>query len=140
MTNKLSEIFSYDLIKKLKETYLTNNTIKSKALIKKSVFNKFPEFYNIYKQYFSEDEFREILYCILKDIPNIPKCKNPNCNNNTKLRNFKIGFQQCCCKKCTSEYQHLSKEHSEKCKQGALRHYSNIHKVDSYTESMNCDY
>ena len=140
MTNKLSEIFSYDLIKELKETYLTNNTIKSKALIKKSVFNKFPEFYNIYKQYFSEDEFREILYCILKDIPNIPKCKNPNCNNNTKLRNFKIGFQQCCCKKCTSEYQHFSKEHSEKCKQGALRHYSTIHKVDSYTESMNCDY
>ena len=64
MTNKLSEIFSYDLIKELKETYLTNNKIKSKALIKKSVFNKFPEFYNIYKQYFSEDEFREILYCI----------------------------------------------------------------------------
>ena len=36
MTNKLSEIFSYDLIKELKETYLTSNTIKSKALIKKN--------------------------------------------------------------------------------------------------------
>lgn len=138
--NTIQEIFSDDIIKELKETYIIDNEIKSKALIKKSVFNKYPDFYNIYKQHFSDDEFREIIYCILKDIPNIPKCKNPNCNNKTKLRNFKIGFQQCCCKRCIAEYQHLSTEHSEKCKQGALKHYSNIHKVDSYTENMNCDY
>ena len=44
MTNKLSEIFSYDLIKELKETYLTNNTIKSKALIKKQYLINFQNF------------------------------------------------------------------------------------------------
>lgn len=136
----IQNIFPDNIIKELKETYIIDNVIKSKALVKKSVFNKFPAFYKIYKENFIDDEFREIIYCILRDISEIPKCKNPYCNKHTHLRNFIIGFQQCCSKLCTSEYQHLSNVHADKCRQGSLLRYKSIHKVDSYTEDLNCDY
>lgn len=137
----IQEIFGNDLISSLKKEYIKDdNTIKSKALVVNWVYNKFPEFKEIFLSNFTIEEFREVIYCILKDIPEIPKCENPNCNNNTKLRNFVNGFQKCCCKKCVAEYQHLSEEHKSKVLNGQQLYYNSYIHKDSYTENLNCDY
>lgn len=139
--NNIQEIFPDELKILIKKEYINNdNSIKSKALVKNWVYKRFPLFKELLIKYFSEDYFREVIYCILNDVEEIPICKNPNCNNLTYLRNFTVGFQKCCCKKCVSEYQHLDKIHAEKSKLGIIKHYSKIDKVDKYTQDLNCDY
>lgn len=132
----IQQIFNSQIIQELKKIYIKDNIIRSKALTYKSVTTKFPEFKIIFEQNFSKDNFREVIYCILKDIPEIPNCKNPNCHNKTKLRNFIKGFQQCCSKQCTGEYQHLSESHKQKCRLGAINRYQ-LHPTNKLTVLKN---
>lgn len=134
----IQQIFDNNLINDIKSTYIINNKIKSKAITKKSVFSKFPDFYMIYSKYYNISNFREIIYCILFDIDEIPKCKNPNCTNNVKLRNYKKGFQEFCCKKCIAEYYTNNQNHIKNCKLTALKRYDDIR--PNYTKNLNCDY
>lgn len=53
--------------------------------------------------YFLSEEckIKERLYCILNDIKEKDKCRNPECNNNTKFYNYNIGYAKACSKKCS---------------------------------------
>lgn len=134
-------LFNKDIISSLKKEYIKeDNTIKSKALVESWVYNKFHEFEKIFKENFTSDQFREVIYCLLRGIEYIPKCENPNCNNDTKLRNFVVGFQKCCCKECVAEYQHLSEEHRNKTRNAVIEYYKHTDKKDAYTQYLNCDY
>lgn len=135
------KLFNTNIIESLKKEYIKeDNTIKSKALVELWVYNKFPEFEKVFKENFTHEQFREVIYCLLRDIEYIPKCENPNCNNDTKLRNFVIGFQKCCCKKCVAEYQHLSEDHKIKVQLGQQNFYKTYKRKDEYTQLLNCDY
>ena len=105
MCKNILAIFNRELRKNIKDEYIKDNIIRSKALMYNSVCNKFPEFKTIFEQNFIREEFREVLYCIFKDLPIIPPCKNPLCNKHTNLRNFSKGFQIFCSNKCLTEWQ-----------------------------------
>ena len=99
-----------DWISDIKEYLMNDETIYSKKIVYSSIKKHFPEF--IQKLEFLElsDNFREIMYCILKDVPEIPIC--PVCKQNIlPLRNYVIGFQQTCSKECA---------------------YTNFHSVETY--------
>lgn len=121
------ELFSDDLIKDLKSYYIENGIIKSKKLVYSSVCKLFPKFKEVFEKNFEISNFREIIYCILTDIKEIPVCKNPNCNNKVSLRNYVVGFQQCCCKQCISEYQKLSEDFKISCSKGQKEHHKLNH-------------
>ena len=129
------EVFNVELINKLKEYYIKDGVILSKKLWYSAVCKLFPEFKETFEKHFNVSNFREIMYCILTDTNEIPKCKNPNCNNKVPLRNYVIGFQQCCCKQCIAEYQKTSEEFRHVCSEGEKRHQKAIHKetfIDFY--------
>lgn len=130
------ELFDNDLIKKLRDYYIENGIIQSKKLVYSSVCKLFPEFKEVFEQHFDKTEFREIIYCILSNIDSIPNCKNPNCSNKVPLRNFVIGFQQCCCKNCISEYQKYSNEFKLSCSIGQKEHHKLNH-TKTYIDNFN---
>lgn len=138
------EVFSEELINELKNYYIDdNNSIKSKSLWLSSVCKLFPEFKETFYNNFNSTQFREVMYCILNDINEVPKCKNINCNNDVHLRNYVIGFQQCCCKQCLAEYQKQSDNFKTACSIGAKRHHKKIHKksfIDVYDYDMDGNY
>ena len=47
-----------------------------------------------------EIDFKEQVYCYIKNITEIQKCKNPNCNNKVKFRNSTLGYFEYCCNYC----------------------------------------
>ena len=101
-----------DWISSLKEYLMNNETIYSKKIVYSSIKKHFAEF--IQKLEFLElsNNFREIMYCILKDIPEIPIC--PVCKQNIlPLRNYVIGFQQTCSKECAYKNFHSDKVHDK---------------------------
>lgn len=138
------ELFSKKLITELKKYYIDdNNIIKSKSLVYNTVCKRFPEFKEIFEKNFNVTEFREIIYCILRDINDIPICKNPNCNNKVPLRNYVIGFQQCCCKQCISEYQKNSNDFKLSCSNGQKEHHKLNHKktfIDNFNYIKDINY
>ena len=68
----IQELFGENLIKSLKEQYINEDgSICAKGIWKSSVFSKFPEFKTIFENNFSNDYFREVMFCILKDIKEI---------------------------------------------------------------------
>ena len=86
----------------IKEKYLKeNNAIHSNMLIKSAVKKAFPEVVNLIDEKY-DGMFREIMYCILRDIPEIPLC--PRCGKKKPLRNYRVGFQVTCSKKCGDKY------------------------------------
>ena len=41
---------------------------------------------------------------LLNDIEEIPKCKNPKCNNKVKLKNIREAFRQYYCNACIGDH------------------------------------
>jgi len=81
----------------------------------RTIKKRFPEIYESIK-----DNYRTKLYILLNDIKEIPKCKNPNCNNNVKLKSISKGFRSYCSNKCIGEHQHNDIEFSKKIQQKHL--------------------
>ena len=108
----MSELNEKD-IKMLKEYLLSDMTNIHQRAKEKGIKNKFPDIYESIK-----DNYRIKLYMLLNDIKEVPKCKNPNCNNKVDLKSFREGFRQCCCNACVGQYQQTSKEFSEKVSKG----------------------
>lgn len=82
----------------IKKEYIDKDgTINSKRLVKTAFGKLFPVAYEIIKTDYP-DKFREVVYCILNDISEFPKC--PICGKELPLRNFKIGFQKTCSREC----------------------------------------
>lgn len=79
---------------------MTYNAIK-KAL---------PELIYTYETRHNMFRFKDILYCIINGIDDIPKCKM--CNNYVQIKNFNAGFRKCCCEKCRKLYEKTN-EHSQ---------------------------
>ena len=63
-----------DWISDLKKYLMNNETICSKKIVYSSIKKHFPEFIQKLEILKLSDNFREIMYCILKDIPEIPIC------------------------------------------------------------------
>lgn len=82
----------------IKKEYIDESgKINSKRLVKTAFAKLFPDVYSIIKEQFP-DKFREVVFCILNDIPEFPKC--PVCGKELPLRNFVIGFQKTCSREC----------------------------------------
>ena len=110
----LQDIFK-EYVPSLKSLYLDpDGSIKGKSAGNQKFFKKnFPECYKLIEDQYP-GLYKEILYCLLKDLPEIPKCKNSNCNNKVPLRKFHCGFQHFCCVECQNEWQRVSEEFSKK--------------------------
>lgn len=88
----------------LKEKYVREDgTIISKGIFENSVYNNCEGFENKLEKYFGKEYFREVVYCLLKDMQFIPRC--PVCHNLNYLRDWTKGFQDFCCRKCINRYQ-----------------------------------
>lgn len=82
----------------IKKEYIDKDgTVNSKRLVKTAFCKLFPDAYEIIKTEYP-DKFREVIFCIINDIYEFPKC--PVCGKDLPLRNFKIGFQKTCSRKC----------------------------------------
>jgi hypothetical protein len=46
--------------------------------------------------------FKEMVYLCLNNLKCVPKCKNPNCQNQVKFKNSTLGYLQYCSTKCIS--------------------------------------
>lgn len=88
-----------------------SNIHSNSILIKKY----FPEIYDSIK-----DDYHIKLFMLLHEIIEIPKCANPSCNNNVKLKNIGAGFRTYCCNKCIGEHQHTDINFAEKIKTSHL--------------------
>ena len=104
----LTEIDITETFKKwslsLKEEFISNGKISSKRLVYTSVQKRFPDFISLLESIGLKDWFKEVMYCILKDVQHIPKC--PVCGNSVPLRNYVIGFQKTCCAECSMKALH----------------------------------
>lgn len=107
-----------DYISIFKEKYLKNNIINSKAIFITKLEKQSPEFITLLNNYFGYEYIREVIYCILKDIHEIPRC--PICNNYLYLRDFNKGFQITCSKSCLGKYQSQDKSFANKIRKTKL--------------------
>jgi len=123
-------------IEKLKE-YIYPNGIYSNIRSNSALIRKyFPLIYEKIK-----DDYKTNLYMLLHDIKEIPKCKNPTCNNKVKLKNISKGFRKFCCNKCIAKYQKtdkefgdkISKTHKEKNKEHFKNKYPDLNVVTGKT-------
>jgi len=94
---------------KLKEYVYPNGVYSHIRANSKNVKKYFPEVYEKIK-----DNYATNLYMLCNNITKIPKCLNPNCNNEVKLKNIGGGFRHYCSKKCISEHQKIDKSFSKK--------------------------
>lgn len=100
-------------IQQLKDRFLSpDGTILSKSLWKSVIAREFPEVMEIISRQYSS-MFKEVIYCILRDIPEIPRC--PVCSNPLPLRNYVSGFQKTCSASCKAKY------FSETCQHGTFQ-------------------
>lgn len=89
-------------IQQLKDRFMSpDNRILSKTIWKSVLDRDFPEVMEIIDRHY-HGMFKEIIYCILCDIPEIPKC--PVCSCPLPLRSYTSGFQKTCSAKCKSKY------------------------------------
>ena len=99
----LNEMFG-QYTKYLKEKYLREDgTIISKGIFENSIYKNCDGFEDKLEKYFGKEYFREVVYCLLKDIQFIPRC--PICHNLNYLRDWVKGFQDFCCRNCINRYQ-----------------------------------
>ena len=99
----LKNVFG-NYISYLKNKYIREDgTIISKGIFEQSVFKNCHGFEEKLDKYFGKEFFREVIYCLLRDIEYIPRC--PICHNYNYLRDWKKGFQKYCSKNCSSRSQ-----------------------------------
>lgn len=81
----------------------SDNSINTKAIFENSVYKSCIGFEDKLERYFGKEYFREVVYCLLKDIQFIPRC--PICHNLNYLRDWVKGFQEFCCRNCINRHQ-----------------------------------
>ena len=87
-----------------KDKYLKEDgSINSKGILEKFVLKNNPNFKKRLEDLFGVEYFREVMYCLLRDIEFIPRC--PVCHNLLYLRDWMKGFQQFCSRTCINRYQ-----------------------------------
>ena len=69
-----------------KESYVLNNHREEYDYIKSTLNIDIP--------------FKEKVYLVLNGLLEVPKCNNPNCQNNVKFRNSTLGYLKYCSNKC----------------------------------------
>ena len=103
--NEFIDVFKKEYIKE-------DNSIKSYLIFINRLKRDHKDFIDKLNSVIGEEYYREVIYCILKDIDELPLC--PVCNNYNYLRNWKKGFQHTCCKKCLGRFQSTDIEMHEK--------------------------
>ena len=103
--NEFIDVFKKEYIKE-------DNSIKSYLIFINRLKRDHKDFIDKLNSVIGEEYYREVIYCILKDIDELPLC--PVCNNYNYLRNWKKGFQHTCCKKCLGRFQSTDIERNEK--------------------------
>lgn len=93
----------------LKEYIYPNGVYRNTRSNSASIKKRFPVIYESIK-----DNYHTKIYILCNDIKEIPKCKNPSCNNNVSLKNIGAGFRDYCSKKCLGEHQKVDKKFAEK--------------------------
>ncbi len=98
-------------IQQIKDYIYPNGKYSNIRSNSKNIKRKFPKIYEEIK-----DDYHTKLYMLLNDINEIPKCKNPLCNNKVKLKSISQGFRSYCSNTCIGQHQHIDKNFSEKIK------------------------
>lgn len=98
-------------IQQIKDYIYPNGKYSNIRSNSKNIKRKFPKIYEEIK-----DDYHTKLYMLLNDINEIPKCKNPLCNNKVKLKSIGQGFRSYCSNACIGQHQHIDKNFSEKIK------------------------
>lgn len=85
----------------------------------KFLLKSYPEEYNYIIDYCSNNQlhdlpFKEKVFISINNLNDVPKCKNPNCNNKVKYKNSTIGYLIYCSNKCISSDEHIKKIKQEK--------------------------
>lgn len=81
----------------------TDGSINTKAIFENAVYGYCPGFKEKLDKEFGREYFREVVYCLLKDMQYIPRC--PICHNLNYLRDWVKGFQDFCCRNCINRHQ-----------------------------------
>lgn len=85
----------------------------------KYLLNNFPEEYNYIIEWSVKNNLRDIplkekIYLCTNNLLDKPKCKNPNCDNNTKFKNRTIGYFSYCSNKCIGSDPNIIKQKENK--------------------------
>lgn len=98
-------------------------------------------FMNHFYKFYTDEYFKDVLYCIIRDIPDIPKCVI--CGKQVRINKmFPKGFDICCCEICKDEYNKIEKNKQlEELNEDKL---NNPHKYsrykNKYLNSIGCIY
>lgn len=112
----------------LKDRFLSpDNTILSKTIWKSVLAHDFPEVMEIIDSQY-HGMFKEVIYCILRDIPEIPRC--PVCNNLLPLRSYISGFQKTCSTACKAK--HFTESRRRGISRSRKQYAQYLHAQDSY--------
>ena len=104
----------------LKDKYIRDDgSIISKGIFEVSVYKNCEGFEEKLEKYFGKEYFREVVYCILRDIEYIPRCQI--CGNLNYLRDWIKGFQKFCSSNCACRSQ-KTEEWAEKIKASLPKH------------------
>lgn len=96
----------YGKFKPLLKEYFDNNT---KRMIYSAIKKKLPELIETYETQHSGFRFKDILYCIINGIDEIPKCVV--CGEYVKIKDFVNGFRKTCSVECRRKYE-KTEEHA----------------------------
>ena len=103
--NEFIDVFKKEYIKE-------DNSIKSYLISINRLKREHNDFIEKLDSVIGEEYYREVIYCILKDIDELPLC--PICNNYNYLRDWTKGFQHTCCRNCVVRFQSTDIERIEK--------------------------
>lgn len=90
----------YGKYKPLLKTLFDNNT---KRMTKGAVKKALPELMSIYESQHSNFRYKDILYCIVNGIDDIPKC--PICGKHLCIKDHVSGFRKTCSVECRQKYE-----------------------------------
>ena len=85
----------------------------------KFIFKNYKEEYDYIINYCndinaSDLSFKEKVYLVINNFKSIPICENPYCENIPKYKNFTLGYNKYCSKKCLSSDPKIIKQKEEK--------------------------
>lgn len=118
--------FTNEEIQKLKDLAYVDGELKSRKIVKTSVFRYIPSL----KDKIDKNYFRESIYCLLNGIERIPLC--PICGKPNRLRYFNNGFQTYCSRECVNEHQRIDPGFIAKSKETKRRKSKEIAKQRGY--------